>query len=516
MNSTTLPPMPLPSRQQPTRSQPGVLLGRQQPSILHMPDGVASLDAAAECVELAERYGPKRDDAQKITLQAWMGEQADGQWAAAIAAHAMSRQNGKGDELEDRELYGLLIVGEHIVHTAHEVLTAKNAFERLEARFQAHRDLRMKVAKFRYANGEQGIELKGGAFIAYRSRTGAAGRGLDDLDLAVYDEAQHLQPEHLAASSPALAVSSNPQRILAGSAGLSTSVRWWEMRMDALLDIGGRFAYVEHGAEQVSLNKQGELVSVVPDPSLEQTWADGNPAYGTRIDYAFLASQRQLLGDPRFLREHCGVWDPLPVVATKARVISENDWAGAGDGQSRVKGKVVLGVDVAPNDASAAVGFVGQRADGSLHGEVVESAAGTGWLLARVRRALTGGQIGVVAVEAGGPVRSVIPELKALIEEFPGVEWLELPGGAYAGGCQSLVTMVEAKPPTFRHKGQAWLSTAVGAASKRKYADLWVWDRWGAVDVSPLVAVTVALRAWQQTKPVERRSAYEDEGLMTV
>ena len=70
--------------------------------MLHMPEGVASLDAAAECIQLAEHYGPPRDDAQKITLQAWMGTQADSRWAAAIAAHAMSRQNGKGDEIEDR------------------------------------------------------------------------------------------------------------------------------------------------------------------------------------------------------------------------------------------------------------------------------------------------------------------------------------------------------------------------------------------------------------------------------
>ena len=65
----------------------------------------------------------------------------------------------------------------------------------------------MKVAKFRYANGEQGIELKSGAFVAYRARTGAAGRGLDDIDTMVYDESQHLTAEHMAASSPALAVS---------------------------------------------------------------------------------------------------------------------------------------------------------------------------------------------------------------------------------------------------------------------------------------------------------------------
>ena len=280
MSLKTLPRVPLRPPRESTRSLLPVLLGRQQPTILHMPEGVVSLDDAAEAIELAEHYASPLDDAQKITLQAWMGVQADGQWAAAVAAHAMSRQNGKGDELQARELYGLLTLGETIVHTAHEVPTANNAFERMEAVFQ-HRDLRSKVAKIRYANGEKGIELKSGALIAYRARTGAAGRGLDAIDTVVYDEAQHLSAEHMAASSPALAVSPNPQRLVTGSAGLATSLRWTEMRMDALRDVGGRFAYVEHGAELVSLNEHGELVSIVPDPADEQTWADANPAYAT-------------------------------------------------------------------------------------------------------------------------------------------------------------------------------------------------------------------------------------------
>ena len=504
MSSTTLPPMPLRPPPRSIKSQPPGLLGRQLPTVLHMPEGVASLDAAAECIELAEHYGPPRDDAQKITLQAWMGTQADSRWAAAIAAHAMSRQNGKGDEIEDRELYGLLILGEAIVHTAHEVATAKNAFERLEARFQNHRDLRVKVAKFRYANGEQGIELKSGAFIAYRARTGAAGRGLDALDVVVYDEAQHLTAEQLAASSPALAVSPNPQRIITGSAGLVTSVRWTEMRMDALRDIGGRYAYVEHGAEQVSLNAKGELVSIAPDPGEEQTWADANPAYGTRIDRAFLIDQRRLLGDAAFLREHCGVWDPLPSVARRATVIEPVKWSGAGDAKSQAAGPVVLAVGVMPESASASVAFCGQRADGALHVEIVECAPGVGWLLERVERALVGSGAKFLAWAATGPAASVAPELEALAVKHKATT-VPLSGTAYAGACEGFVAGVG--DLTIRHKGQAWLSTAVGSAGKRKHGEQWQWNRDGGVDLSSLEAATVAVRAWQQERPKAPASA---------
>lgn len=499
MSSTTLPRVQLPNRQASTRSRPSVLLGKQQPMLLHMPDGVASLDAAEECLELAERYGHPRDDAQKITLQAWMGIRADGKWAAEIAAHAMSRQNGKGDEIEDRELYGLCVLGEAIVHTAHEVPTAKNAFERLEARFQAHRDLRTLVSKFRYGNGDQAIELKSGAFIAYRARTGAAGRGLDALDVVVYDEAQHLQAEHMAASSPALAVSPNAQRILAGSAGLSTSVQWWEMRLDALRDVGGSFGFVEHGAEQISLDPvTGELITVTPDPALEQTWADGNPAYGRRIFADFLATQRRLLGDAIFLREHCGVWDPLPAVVRQAAVVPPDKFSAPGvqDSTSSAVGKVALSVDVAPNSASAAVSFVGGRADGRAHLEVLESAPGVDWVVERVARALRGGQVRVVAVEPSGPVSSIVPDLRKLVDATDGVDWVQVSGREYAGACEGLRQgFIDS---TVAHLGQAWLSTSIGAARRRKYGEQWVWDRDAPSDASAVISVTVAMRAWQE------------------
>lgn len=466
--------------------------------LLHMPDGVASLDAAEECLELAERYGHRRDDSQKITLQAWMGTQANGKWAAEIAAHAMSRQNGKGDEIEDRELYGLLVLGEAIVHTAHEVPTAKNAFERLEARFQAHRDLRAKVAKFRYGNGDQAIELKSGAFIAYRARTGAAGRGLDALDVVVYDEAQHLAAEHMAASSPALAVSPNAQRIIAGSAGLATSLVWWGMRVDALRDVGGSFAFVEHGAEQISLDENGQLVTVTPDPALEQTWADGNPAYGRRIFADYLMAQRRLLGDALFLREHCGVWDPIPAVVQQAAVIAPEKWAAkeVQDPDSRHAGRVALSVDVSPNSAAASVSFAGGRSDGRVHLEVLESGPGVDWVIERVRRALKGGQVRVVAVEPSGPVSSILPELRKLVDEFDGVDLVDVVGREYAGACEAFVAGVTDRSVV--HLGQAWLSTSVGGARRRKYGQQWVWDRDAAADASAVISVTVAMRAWQE------------------
>ena len=148
--------------------------------------------------------------------------------------------------------------------------------------FEAWDDLRAKVARIRYANGEQGIELLSGQRLKYRARTGGSGRGFAKADLVVYDEAQHLQAEHVAASGPARLANPNAQSWYMGSGGLSTSANAWRMRKRALSGAGGRFAYVEHTAEQVSL-VDGRFVSDRPDILDRDAWAFGEP--GVRSAY---------------------------------------------------------------------------------------------------------------------------------------------------------------------------------------------------------------------------------------
>jgi len=297
-----------------------VPLGWQEPQIWLKPAGVHSLDAAREAVDFANGYGGCLDPSQEITLETCMGETAEGLWAAATFGDAESRQNGKGDSIQWRELYGATQMHERIAHTAHEVPTAKQAFMRMEGLIDAHPDLRRLVRPggIKYGNGDWGIEFKTGAFIIYRTRTGTGLRGFDEIDLLVIDEAQHAQEEHLAASAPTQAVSKNPQLYFAGSAGLSSSVVWWRLRMQAIRGEVGSFGWCEHTAEVVSFDDKGRLVSVPPDPSDETAWAMANAAYGTRIggggsgSRRFFESRLSTMGPEKFAREHLGVWDPLP------------------------------------------------------------------------------------------------------------------------------------------------------------------------------------------------------------
>ncbi|MCP5157744.1 MAG: hypothetical protein H6983_26465 [Ectothiorhodospiraceae bacterium] len=68
------------------------------------------------------------------------------------------------------------------------------------------------------------IEMRNGGTIWYRTRTGGGGRGVDDIDRLVVDEAQHATDEQLAAVSPTLLANPNSQLNALGTAGLAGDV----------------------------------------------------------------------------------------------------------------------------------------------------------------------------------------------------------------------------------------------------------------------------------------------------
>lgn len=266
-------------------SKLAVRLGSQEPVISHLPPDVVSLAAAEDAIELADAYGVcdgnPLSESQKITIRAAGGERADGLWAATRIGDFGPRQGtGKNDKIAAWELAHLLLFGtELIIHTAHEFPTANESFLRLVAVFDAWDDLRKRVARIRYANGEQGIELLTGQRLKYRARTGGSGRGFAKAGLLIYDEAQHLHREHVAASGPAKMANPNSQTWYAGSGGLATSVPAWDLRKAAILGKGGRLAYTEMTGETITV-PDGTIRTLPPDPTDRDLWYRTIPGLG--------------------------------------------------------------------------------------------------------------------------------------------------------------------------------------------------------------------------------------------
>jgi hypothetical protein len=481
------------------RSQLVERLGSQDPVVLHSPPDVVSLDAAEEAIELADSYGVcdgfPLSDSQKLTLRNAGGERADGLWAATRVADFGPRQGtGKNDKIAAWELAHLrLFDTQLIIHTAHEFPTANESFLRLVSVFENWDELRKLVARIRYANGEQGIELLSGQRLKYRARTGGSGRGFAKAGLLVYDEAQHLSREHLAASGPTKMANENGQTWYAGSGGLATSTVAWELRRAAVLGTGGRLAYTEMTGETLSA-VDGRVTGCAPDPTDREVWYRCIPGLGRWVTEEAVESMYDELGPELFLREILCVWDPEPGEGVDS-VVPLATWQALVDPDSRVASHRQLALDVSPDRRWSTFGMAGRRADGLLHVETRDRRPGTGWVLDRGVE-LAKGHEAPIRIDKTGPAASFI----ALLRER-GVEVVEAASAEHAQACGQFIDA--AANGLLRHLGQMSLDSALRGAVLRATGDSVLWGRRSSkVDITPLVAVTLALGGVPRTAPV--------------
>jgi hypothetical protein len=473
-----------------------VRTGAQEPAIQHLPPDVHSLAAAEEAIELADAYGVcdgnPLAESQRITLRAALGERADGSWAATRVGDFGPRQGtGKNDKIAARELAGLILFGEElIIHTAHEFPTANESFLRLVAVFENWDDLRQRVARIRYANGEQGIELRSGQRLKYRARTGGSGRGFAKADLVVYDEAQHLSREHVAASGPAKLANPNSQTWYAGSGGLSTSAVAWAMRRDALLGTGGRLAYTEATGETITV-RDGRVLSERPDPADLDVWYRAIPGLGRWVTEEAERALFDELGPELFARECLCVWDPEPS-SEEFGAFDLDRWASLADPGAERGARPSFGVATAPDRSWAAIGVAWTRPDGHTQVMLADYHAGAAWVPERAAelKARWRGRFAADTASRG---------LVADADEFSGI--------TQAQAHNALADAVEAK--TVRHGNEPALNVAVRASRWKPQGDTRILDRKGSTDISPLVAVALAFHGAGQVAP----SAYEEREL---
>lgn len=496
--------------------------GQHAPALMIHPHDAASLAEAHDAIELWERYSHKvLDPPQRLAVEHMMSTDAGGKWAATTTGREMPRQNGKNDEIEVVELWGLVMRGEAILHTAHELATVSGAFERLYGLLDSHKDLRSKLVRPLKGLGQQALHMAGGAVIAYRTRTGGGGRGLDDISRLVVDEAQHAKAEHLASASPTLAVNPNPQTNIMGTAGIAStetdhSKWWWDIRRRALGGDGARFAYLGHTAEVVRLDADDNIEQIALDPEVfgdPERFAvlchAANPAVAAgRISVEFLRSQLTLLGPERFAREHLGIWDAPKVGGSTGAKIDPHTWRQCADPAGQVVGPVVVAVDTGYNLERSAVAVAGRRADGLRQVEIVQADAGSHWAELALLDIMAGHEVAGVAFDGAGPAEAFAPMLDRITANTD-AKLHRLSAAKYRAACAAFVADVDAG--TIRHLGDPTLGNVAVSARERRYGDGWCWHRAGG-DISPLVAATVALAAADGlAEPVAESSVYDDD-----
>lgn len=464
MATTSAPPQELQ-----TKRGPG------EPRHLILPDGIVSTGWPA-VRDTSARIGIHYDEWQQNLNRALLAKDADGLYAADTAVISICRQSGKTFDI------GGVVFADSIIHpgtttvwTAHRFKVSRESFNEMRAwakrpELAPHID----YDEITTAAGNECIPFRNGSRIIFAARERGAIRGFTKVRRLVLDEAQILTEAAMSDLAPTTNQAWNPQIILMGTPPKPSDPGdvFTDLRARALDgDIEG-LLYCEFAAEADSDLDDWDAV------------AQANPSYPKRTTKRAVQRLRKLLtNDDDYRREGLGIWDEKLQVD---RIIPQVDWDQCFHPKAKRGDQFAYAVDVAEDGAAASIA----ASDGTVV-RVIEWNKGSRWLPERLAEVLKD-RPAPVWLNDKGPTG-------ALLDELVDIKWQPITGTELAQACGSLRSAA-VETHMLRHYGQPTLDIAVANCSRKNYSDAWVWDRRkSTVDISPLVAVTIARWAALQT-----------------
>ena len=450
---------------------------------LVIPEGIVTTAwprVVAKCAEMGVTFDSWQHGIGAIAL----GKRKNGKYAATVGGVVLSipRQVGK------TFLVGMIIIalcvltpGFKVLWTAHRTRTSSMTFASLQAMVRKKK-IWPHVKAIRTANGEQEIHFNNGSVIMFGAREQGFGRGFDQVDAEVFDEAQILTAKALEDMVPAANASKQPSGALLFFMGTpprptDPGEEFTNRRAKAMSGRSKDMVYVELSADPDA------------DPDDFEQIAKANPSYPHRTPVESILRMREnLTDDDSFKREALGIWD----AEDSARVIDEESWNRVADPASMAIERLSLAIDVPPNRSIASVALAGQRADGRWHVELDDSRKGVDWVIPWVKSRAEKNRLHSVVAD----------EMSGLVEERRGRHYLvgsdievtlaAAEGRHMAIACAKFYDGVI--DGSVIHTDQPQVNVALSLARKRPLAGGWAWNRKDAAsDITPIVAETLAL-----------------------
>jgi hypothetical protein len=334
------------------------------------------------------------------------------------------------------------------------------------------------------------------------ARSKSSGRGFSG-DLNIIDETFAYTATQHAALMPTMSARKNPQIIYTSTPPLDgdTGEVLFDLRKRALAGGDESFGYRDWGAAGCL----DELAKIKLDD--RAMWAQANPALGIRITEETIRRERRSLGQVEFARERCGIW---PLQRTGGGIIDMDKWTALLHPGSIRSGECALGISIAPDRLSVAIGLYGH---GLLPGETAPSDTaplghlqlvtyyrGTGQLMARIIE-LSAALAPIAIGLSRATYASLESELTRAglhvstdVDHPQRRDLLVLNGLDMAAACGHMIDAV--RDGTMRVKpdpiSPEILDSAVAGAQVRSGGDSLAWSHQGDADITPLVAVTCA------------------------
>lgn len=471
---------------------------------LVLPSGIVDslwFDVEERCTEFGETFDAWQDGLGQVAL----GLRADGMFAATIGGVTLSipRQVAK------TFIVMLIVVALctlfpnlTVIWTAHRLRTATNTFQKMKA-FCLRPTVRPYIragtnqgTAIRDANGEQEIPFVNGSRILFGAREQGFGRGFDEVDIEVFDEAQILTERALedmvAATNQSrfehgallFYMGTPPRPVDPGEvfgARRSKALKVEELR-EAGDDVEFDALYVECSADPTVARK---------NPNDRDQWAVANPSYPHRTPLVSMLRLRENLpDDDSWLREALGVWDdedtsPNPLAS----------WPELADADSLPDTGIRLALDATPSLDAAAFSIAGHRTDGLLHVSVRRNVPKVErdddrplkTRVVELAKALTEGHDTPLIIPTGSPALAWKVELVAAGVE---IDDMSTPEFAQAFGEMSSAV----KDGRLRHRDQPEMNKAVEVLVTRPSGDVDVPSRRKSHgNVAPFMAACAAL-----------------------
>lgn len=453
----------------------------------------------------------------------------------------VARQNGKSFIMSTRLLWRMLmwdgpeVEPALILGAAHKLGAAEEILDlSIKALRRSHG--RKYIAHQSNVNGNKFFELSNGSRYKCEAASDDGGRGLSVTDLAFDELRQQRDWDSWSALTNTTNARFSSQVIAVSNAGTAKSAVLRGLRRQALERLKDWAEHVDSGvmdAEKFANTHDTTLGifewSAPDDCDIwdRDGWAQANPSMGYEDENGIayvteetIASKASLVGamgeegvpEHVFRTEILCQW----VTAAVDSVFEDGVWESGVDESSRIAddSPLMMSVDVSHDRRMAYVAVSGFREDGSPHVEVVQMRPGPEWVVPFLSEHFSGSGAEAVVVQGrGAPASSMIEHLEAAGVPVMKCEGTDL-GSAHGRFFDAV------KAGRVFHIPQPALDAAVADGVMKPLSEVSVWDRAKSpADVAPLIACVQALwglETIQVRKQPERRSAYEDRGLVVV